>query len=122
MLADIHTAKRGSERFAKLVIVKVELHDDVVPVARRLEAHEWTVVAVEPSAHGTESFSKAGAGNEYLDDSHSELPIKMLYRPTLGSRSQYGNGFVDDREEICGTSARVERGGRSRLHLRLRRD
>jgi hypothetical protein len=105
MLADIHTAKRGSERFAKLVIVKVELHDDVVTVARRLEPHEWTVVAVEPSAHGTESFRKARAGNEYLDDSHSELPIKVLYRPTLGSRSGYENGFVDGRGEICGPPA-----------------
>jgi hypothetical protein len=78
-LADIHTAKRRSERFAKSVIVEVELHDDVVPVARRPEPNEGTVVAVEPIAHGTESVSKPCASNEYQDDPHSELPIKVLY-------------------------------------------
>ena len=95
-LADIHTAKRRSERFAKSVIVEVELHDDVVPVARRLEPHKRTVVAVEPIAHGTESFSKARAGNEYLDDPHSELPINVLYpanpRLPIGTWKR----FVDD--------------------------
>src|SRR5205085_9056956 len=75
-LADI---RRRSEGFAQRGVLKMQLHDDVIPVARRLEPHKRTVVAVEPITYGTESFSKARAGNEYLDDSHSELPINVLY-------------------------------------------